>query len=315
MFLKIFISSLCSFVLGAALFGATRSITTVEALVGENIQDARQADKEAIRAHIDRIFKGFINGDCNTLRNTHAQNWIGFTGNARSIEKGLEAYMNGTARWCADPTLINPAQGLSGYNITEIDYSFYDDVALVPYVAETTYGKNGLVKGKLRSLDVYAKVNGEWTQVGSNIFLHPDIVQARCSSPGRLTPVDQKALFTTRENVWRAFFSNDSVQLEKLLPAEALAIDGSATGAINNRADILDASKTVSQAGKLIRLEFPKTEMQLYGDTAVLYTTYLLELETAPDRHTTQTGRGIEIFVKRNGVWLNTGWSLQTDKL
>jgi len=313
MFLKIFISSLCSFVVGAALFGATRSITTAEALVAENTQDARQADKEAIRAHIDRIFKGFINRDCNTIRSTHAQNWIGFTNNARSIQKGLDAYMNGTAGWCADPTLNNPAQGLSGYNITEVDYIFYDDVALVPYVAETTYGKDGLIKGKLRSLDVYAKVNGEWTQVGSNIFLHPDMVQTMRSFPGRLTPVDQKALFTARESVWRAFFSNDSAQLEKLVPAEALAIDGTATNAINKRADILESSKKVSQAGKLVRLEFPKTEMQLYGDTAILYTTYVLELESAPDRRTTQTGRGVEIFVKRNGVWLNTGWSLQTD--
>jgi len=46
------------------------------------------------------------------------------------------------------------------------------------------------------------------------------------------------------------------------------------------QAEILQSAKELAQSGaKLVRLEFPQTEMQVYGHTAIIYTTYLYELE------------------------------------
>ena len=317
MSLRVIVASIFSFVLGAMLFGITKPAIMAGSSRELKIQDDRAADREAIRAHIDKIFRAFGERDCATIRATHAENWIGFTRQARSIEKGLENYMKGTARFCQggpDSQGDRERRQVSGYNMSEIDYVFYGDVALVPYVAELTYGNPARVQAKLRSLDIYAKVNGAWTQVGSNIDLHPDTVQAMRSLSGLLTPPDQKALLASREAVWRAYFTNDQAQLDKLLPPEAMSIGDTNPNVFQKRADILEASKKIAaQGGKLVRLEFPKTEMQLYGDTAILYTTYLFEVEGAQDRRLTQSGRGIEVFVKRDGTWLNTGWQLQPD--
>jgi hypothetical protein len=38
----------------------------------------RAADREAIRANIDRIFQAFIHKDIADLRATHAANWLGY---------------------------------------------------------------------------------------------------------------------------------------------------------------------------------------------------------------------------------------------
>ena len=61
--------------------------------------------------------------------------------------------------------------------------------------------------------------------------------------------------------------------------------------------------------GKLTRLDFPVTKVQAYGNTAILYTSYVMELQTGGQ---TQTERGMatEVFVNRDGKWLNTGWQL-----
>ncbi|WP_410960336.1 DUF4440 domain-containing protein, partial [Salmonella sp. SAL4431] len=59
-----------------------------------------------------------------------------------------------------------------------------------------------------------------------------------------------------------------------------------------------------------IRLEFPRTEIQVYGNTAIIYTTYLYELATPDGPSQVSTGKATEIFVRRNGAWVNPGWHL-----
>jgi hypothetical protein len=56
----------------------------------------RAADREAIRAHIDRIFQAFINKNRDELRATHAPNWLGYLEGSRKMIKGLEGYMSST---------------------------------------------------------------------------------------------------------------------------------------------------------------------------------------------------------------------------
>src|SRR5207247_911019 len=73
-------------------------------------------------------------------------------------------------------------------------------------------------------------------------------------------------------------------------------------------------AETVYGRAKLVRLEFPRTDVQAYGDVAIIYTTYLYELESAPGQKETTAGHATEIFVKRNGAWLNSGWHLAANK-
>jgi NAD(P)-dependent dehydrogenase (short-subunit alcohol dehydrogenase family) len=68
-----------------------------------------------------------------------------------------------------------------------------------------------------------------------------------------------------------------------------------------------------ASGGKLIRLEFPQTEIQRFGDVAIFYSKYLYETEEDGKRSVT-TGRVTEIFVLRNGKWTNPGWHTDTEK-
>lgn len=222
--------------------------------------------------------------------------------------------MKGSARICMDKTPPDPnALVMVDYKISEIDFVFYGDVALVPYVADTVYGKTVRLRGKLRSLDIYAKINGAWIQVGSHLDLHPETIEAQRSQPGQLAPADRKALMAAREATWRAIFSNDRAMLEKVIPEETIAINPTSDKWADRTAVLTDAAQFAQGGGKLLRLEFPKTEMQVYGDVAILYTTYLYELEMQ-GKKLTQSGRGTEIFVRRNGTWVNSGWHLDSGK-
>lgn len=59
--------------------------------------------------------------------------------------------------------------------------------------------------------------------------------------------------------------------------------------------------------------EFPKTEIQVYGYTAVVYSNYSYELETG-GQHINQAGRVTEVFVLRKGQWVNPGWHMDSAK-
>jgi hypothetical protein len=54
-------------------------------------------------------------------------------------------------------------------------------------------------------------------------------------------------------------------------------------------------------------LEFPHTEIQRFGDVAIIWTSYLVETEENGKREVV-SGRATEIFVHRNGEWVNPGW-------
>jgi ketosteroid isomerase-like protein len=130
-------------------------------------------------------------------------------------------------------------------------------------------------------------------------------------APDSLAPAEKKRLLDAREAVWRAFFTNDQSKLDKLLPEDTITLDGPLDNPFVNKAGILESAKWVAQDGtKLVRLEFPLTETQVYGDTVIIYTTYSYELENAKGERRAQKGRATEIFVRRKGEWLNSGWHL-----
>jgi ketosteroid isomerase-like protein len=116
-------------------------------------------------------------------------------------------------------------------------------------------------------------------------------------------------LLEAREAVWRAFFSNDRAALDRLLPEELVTIEPMGNEFGNRQAVMTGAEGFAKSGNKLVRLEFPKTEIQVYGYTAVIYSTYLYELEKDGKR-TPHSGRVTEVFVNRNGQWVNPGWHM-----
>ena len=120
-------------------------------------------------------------------------------------------------------------------------------------------------------------------------------------------PDERTELLKVREAVWRAWFANDAKTLEQLVPADTLVINAGQEK-WQNQTDVLkDAADFQAAGGKLIRLEFPRTEIQRFGDVAVTYSDFLYEIEESGKRSVT-SGRATEVFVRRHGKWTNPGW-------
>lgn len=52
----------------------------------------------------------------------------------------------------------------------------------------------------------------------------------------------------------------------------------------------------------------------MYGYTAIIYTTYVLETESASGEKQASSGRATEVFVLRDGKWVNPGWHMDSGK-
>jgi hypothetical protein len=264
----------------------------------------RTADRDAIRSHIDKIFQAYIQKDADVIRATHAKGWTGFNQGSRSTIQGIDQYMQ-DANW-----YIKWTGKMTAYKMLEFNVIFYGDVAIVPYIADVSYEDEGVTSvRKLRVLDVYAKLAGGWNQVASDTTLHPETEAAESARAQKPDADDKQELFATREAVWRSWFANDA-RLPDLVPAELIAIEQGEK--FKNRGDVLDSSKDfAAKGGKLVRLEFPETEVQMYGYTAILYTKYVCEIEMNGQR-STLSGRATEMFVNRQGKWVNVGWHLDS---
>jgi hypothetical protein len=133
----------------------------------------------------------------------------------------------------------------------------------------------------------------------------PGGVEPCAEVPGRVN------LLRDREAIWHAWFTNDEPRLQELLPTEVIAINnGDSTW--HNRATVLSSSRAfVKEGGRLVRLKFPRTECQVFGAVAILYS--LFEMEFAQGgTNVVQQGRATEIFILRGAVWQNSGWHLDS---
>jgi hypothetical protein len=125
-----------------------------------------------------------------------------------------------------------------------------------------------------------------------------------------LTDQVRKELLDARETAWRSFFQKDLDVVERMLAPELIAIQQN-SDRWDNRTGLIALAKAMNEQGvQLLRLEFPRTEIQLFGDTAILYYTYIFE--TGPKgKSVVDGGRGTEIFVRRDGKWIDVGWHLE----
>jgi hypothetical protein len=308
-------SSFLSLILGAVLFaGAVARTATVET------QEDRAADAAAIRAHIESIFQAFIDGDIEKIQATHSDDWRGLLDGSRVPIKGIDEYMKANGiEWprpanAPKTTPYYPPD--TRYRVSDFDVYFYSpELAVASFFGdfERNIGGATVTMRRFRIMDVYAKRKGNWIQVASHTVIDPEWRQEQMSKPLTVTPQIREQVLAAREAVWKAYFANDRAALERLIPGEAIAIDSGARD-WSDRAAILAGAKRFADSGrKLLRLEFPKTEMQIYGPAIIVYTTYLYELE-ADGKRVTQSGRGTEIFVRRGSEFVNAGWHLDSEK-
>lgn len=124
---------------------------------------------------------------------------------------------------------------------------------------------------------------------------------------------NDEALLRTRETVWRAWFAGDTKTLERLVPPQTIVMSGGEKE-WKPQSDVLRSSAEFhSKGGKLIRLEFPRTEVQHFGDVAVVWSSYIVETEVEGKR-SSGSSRVTEIFVRQHGRWTNPGWHTDEEK-
>jgi AraC-like DNA-binding protein len=122
-----------------------------------------------------------------------------------------------------------------------------------------------------------------------------------------------REVLRAQDTVWRAWFANDQATLEKVLPEKVIAINNG-QDRWEHRAQILESAKRFAADGdKLIRLSFPHVEAQFFDDVAILYSHWETETEVH-GKPVVSSGRATEIFVHRNGKWLNAGWHLDSGR-
>ena len=91
------------------------------------------------------------------------------------------------------------------------------------------------------------------------------------------------------------------------MPAETIVITASEKEWKHQTEVLKEAAEFQTDGGKLLRLEFPQTEVQHFGEVAIIWSTYELETEVKGKR-SSSGGRVTEIFVRRDGQWTNPGW-------
>lgn len=290
-----------------AVLATVAAIVVAGASVAPRGAQGRQADEQAIRKEIDSIFQAFIDKDREKLAATHGSNWRGYLTGSRTVIKGRDGYMQASV---GDGPMGPKGQGMVGYRIVEYDTVWYGDVAVVNFVADVDY-MNGSQpsSSKLTLMDIYAREDGRWMQVASQTSYHPEFQMRRMSELRTLNEAARKSLLTAREAVWRAWYGGDTKALEALLPPELVTLGPGESGWGVRDGIIAASARFANNGGKLTRLEFPRTEIQVYGNTAIIYTSYLLDV--AEDGKTrTEKGKATEVFVHRDGQWVNSGWQL-----
>ena len=138
-------------------------------------------------------------------------------------------------------------------------------------------------------------------------FAPPLLAQQYGPQPDAAT---RSEILAIREAAWRTWFANDQAGFQKVVPEELVAM-GWGGGPWEDRAQTMAQMQEFAKGGwTLETLEFPKNVLQQYGDVVILYTAFRLVLRDGAGTREETAGRGTEIFVRRGGRWIHTGWHL-----
>ena len=122
---KMLLVSLISFVAGAALFSSLPRERVAAAHSMPASAENRDADKQAIRAHIGSIFQAFIDWDVDKLYATHSEDWRGYLEGSRVPIKGIDEYMRANGvDWPKDKGTKPSPDPSRGYQMKDFDVMF-----------------------------------------------------------------------------------------------------------------------------------------------------------------------------------------------
>ena len=126
-------------------------------------------------------------------------------------------------------------------------------------------------------------------------------------------PAIQQQIVAIRDTAWRAYFANDQATMGRLFPANFISVGWSGGPWLDRAGTLADAAQFAAKGGSLVALEFPHTEIQLFGDVAVVYSLYIVEFnyEGITSR---QSGRATEVFQKKDGHWIHPSWHLDSGR-
>lgn len=128
-----------------------------------------------------------------------------------------------------------------------------------------------------------------------------------------VSPAIETEIVAIRDTAWRAYFANDQATMGRIFPANFISIGWSGGPWLDRAGTLADAASFASHGGSLVALEFPHTEIQLFGDVAVVYSMYVVEFNY--DGITSrESGRATEVFQKKDGHWVHPSWHLDSGK-
>jgi hypothetical protein len=155
--------------------------------------------------------------------------------------------------------------------------------------------------------------------IAALVLLLPGAAFAQEANPldmPQITHVDpaiEQQIVAIRDTAWRAYFANDQATMGKLFPANFISIGWSGGPWLDRAGTLADAASFASHGGKLLALEFPHTEIQLFGDVAVVFSLYVVEFDY--DGITSrQSGRATEVFQRKDGHWIHPSWHLDSGR-
>ena len=148
------------------------------------------------------------------------------------------------------------------------------------------------------------------TVPSSSASLPPGVAACEAPAPPAAATIEARTcaeLLPLREAVWRAWFAGDSAAFRRVVPDELVSIDVAEATWRDREAQVAASLAFAARGGTLRALRFPRNVVQRYGDVAILYSTYALEL-SVDGAVRERRGCVTEVFVRRGGRWVHTGW-------
>jgi len=138
---------------------------------------------------------------------------------------------------------------------------------------------------------------------------------ASCVSPGgvrkeRASPFADPDLMRVQREVWEVWYAGDTTRLRQMTPG-LTAINNGEESFSDQDAAVRGSARFHAAGGRLLELTFPQMRVQRFGDVAIVYSTFHSVALIGSDT-LRQSGRATEVFVRRNGTWINPGWHLDS---
>jgi ketosteroid isomerase-like protein len=128
-----------------------------------------------------------------------------------------------------------------------------------------------------------------------------------------IAPAVMREIVAIRDTAWRAYFANDTAVMHRLFPENFISV-GWGGGPWDGRGGTLaGAAHLAADGGRLLTLGFPHTEVQLFGDLAVVYSLYEVSFEVN-GQVVHQSGRATEVFRRRGKSWDHPSWHLDSGR-